>query len=144
MSNKEPTKIIPNPNKAGRPRGSKNKRTVIREALAETFDNGEQGFWLAVAQQAKEGDLQAAQMLADRLYPKLKPQSPTIALSEPLEGSPANMARQLVQMAGNGELPSSQARELLQALGDLVRVIEITEIEQRLEKLEAIQDERKS
>ena len=53
------------------------------------------------------------------------------------------MARQLVQMAGNGELPSSQARELLQALGDLVRVIEITEIEQRLEKLEAIQDERK-
>ena len=144
MSNKQAKQIIPNPNTAGRPRGSKNKRTVIREALAETFDNGEQGFWLAVAQQAKGGDLQAAQMLADRLYPKLKPQSPTIALSEPLEGSPANMARQLVQMAGNGELPSSQARELLQALGDLVRVIEITEIEQRLEKLEAIQDERKS
>lgn len=140
---KQPKKI-PNPNKIGRPRGSKNKRTLIREALAKTFDDGETGFWLSIASMAKGGDMQAAQMVADRLYPKLKPQSPHITLSEPLEGTPADMARQLVQMAGKGEIPSSQARELLQALGDLVRVIEVTEIEQRLEKLEAIQDERKS
>lgn len=132
-------KQIPNANKIGRPRGSKNKRTIIREALAQTYDDGERGFWLAVAQQSKNGDLQAATMIADRLYPKLKPQSPTVVLSEPLDGTPADMARQLIKMTGGGELSSSQARELLQALGDLVRVIEITEIEERLAALEGKQ-----
>lgn len=47
MNNKQAVQILEN--KAGRPAGSKNKRTLIREALAETFDGGEQGFWLPVA-----------------------------------------------------------------------------------------------
>src|SRR5690554_3865220 len=74
-------------NKAGRPAGSKNKRTIIREALEQSFDDGEHGFWLAVCAQAKAGDLQAAAMLADRLYPKLKPLSDPVRLSESLQGS---------------------------------------------------------
>lgn len=123
-------------NKMGRPRGSRNRRTIIREALAKTFTDGETGFWLAVCTQARGGDLQAAAMIADRLYPKLKPESPLIRLSEPLEGSPANMARQLIQLTGNGELSTSQTQELLSALADVVRIIEASELEARLLNLE--------
>jgi len=133
--NKQP-KQIPNPNKIGRPQGSKNKRTLVREALQEIYPDGEAGFWLSIATMAKRGDMQAATMLADRLYPKLKPQSPTVVLTEPLEGSPANMARQLIQLAGNGELSTSQTQELLSALADVVRIIEASELEARLLNLE--------
>lgn len=133
--NKQP-KQIPNPNKIGRPQGSKNKRTLVREALQEIYPDGEAGFWLSIATMAKRGDMQAATMLADRLYPKLKPQSPTVVLTEPLQGTPADMARKLMQLAGNGELAASQAQELLSALADVVRIVEASELEQRLKKLE--------
>lgn len=136
MGSKQP-KHIPNPNTIGRPKGSKNRRTIIREAMQKAYPEGEAGFWAAVVEQAKAGDLQAATMLADRLYPKLKPQGELLTLSEPLDGSPAEQARTIVRLAGAGELSTDQARDLLAALADCVRIIEISEFEQRLAALEA-------
>lgn len=138
MNNKQPAQILSNP--VGRPAGSKNKRTLIREALAETFDGGEQGFWLSVATMAKGGDMQAMAMLADRLSPKLKPESATISLPEPLTGSPADMAKQLIQFAGAGAISTSTAQELLSALADVLKIVEITELEKRLSQLEQLQE----
>lgn len=135
---KQAGQIVPNPNKIGRPAGSKNKRTVIREALADTFDGGEQGFWLAVCAQAQEGDMQAMAMLADRLSPKLKPESATISLPEPLTGSPADMAKQLIQFAGSGDIPTSTATELLSALANVVKIEEATELMERITALEEL------
>lgn len=132
--NKQPEQILSNP--VGRPAGSKNKRTIIREALAETFDSGETGFWLAVAKQAKDGDTQAMAMLANRLVPALRPQSEAVVLPEPLNGTSAEMARQLIQFAGAGAISTSTAQELLSALADVLRIVEITELEQRLQKIE--------
>ena len=136
--NKQAGQILSNP--VGRPAGSKNKRTLIREALAETFDDGELSFWMAVCSQAKGGDMQAMAMLADRLSPKLKPESATISLPEPLTGSPADMAKQLIQFAGAGTIPTSTAQELLSALADVLKIVEITELEMRLAQLEQLQE----
>lgn len=105
--------------------------------MQKAYPEGEAGFWAAVVEQAKAGDLQAATMLADRLYPKLKPQGELLTLSEPLDGSPAEQARTIVRLAGAGELSTDQARDLLAALADCVRIIEISEFEQRLAALEA-------
>lgn len=140
MTNKQPSQI-PNPNKAGRPKGSRNRRTLAREALQAAFPDGELGFWSAVATQAAEGDLQAAAMIADRLYPKLKPTSEPLALSEPLDGTPAEVARSIMRMAGAGELTTDQARELLAALADVCKIVEASELEERITKLEAIHEQ---
>ena len=130
--------VPPPPNPIGRPKGSRNKRTVIRAALADTFENGEVGFFKAIAQQAKDGDMQAANLLANRLYPQLKPESATIALPEPLTGTSADMARQLIQFAGNGDIPTSTATELLQALANVVKIEEATDLMERIAKLEEL------
>ena len=136
-------KHIPNPNTIGRPPGSRNKRTIIREAMQKAYPEGEAGFWAAVVEQAKAGDLQAATMLADRLYPKLKPQGELLTLSEPLDGSPAEQARTIVRLAGAGELSTDQARDLLAALADVCKIVEATELEQRLSQLEQLQGMKK-
>ena len=141
MNNKQPAQILSNP--VGRPAGSKNKRTLIREALTETFADGEQGFWLSVATMAKGGDTQAMAMLANRLIPALKPQSEAVVLPEPLSGTSADMARQLIQFAGNGAISTSTAQELLSALADVLKIVEITELERRLAQLEQLQEMKK-
>ncbi|HZJ92951.1 MAG TPA: hypothetical protein VFD09_07735 [Thiopseudomonas sp.] len=141
MNNKQPAQILSNP--VGRPAGSKNKRTLIREALAETFDGGEQGFWLSVATMAKGGDTQAMAMLANRLVPALKPQSEAVVLPEPLSGTSADMARQLMHYASTGAISTSTAQELLSSLADVLKIVEITELEKRLAQLEQLQEMKK-
>lgn len=79
-------------NPAGRPKGASNRRTIIRNALEQTFPGGEQGFWLAIATQASGGDATAAEMIAKRLYPALKPEAMPM---------PFNLA---------GDTPTEQAR----------------------------------
>lgn len=141
--NKQPEQIFKTPNKAGRPKGSPNKRTLVRKALEQTYPEGEQGFWLSVANMAKGGDTQAMAMLANRLVPALKPQSEAVVLPEPLQGTSADMARQLIQFAGAGAISTSTAQELLSALADVLKIVEITELEKRLSQLEQLQEMRK-
>lgn len=136
-------KQIPNSNTIGRPPGSRNKRTIIREAMQKAYPEGEAGFWAAVVEQAKAGDLQAATMLADRLYPKIKPQGETITLSRPLDGSLADNARTILELVAGGEIAPDTAKELLSALADVGKIIEITELQQRLEHLERTLENRK-
>lgn len=120
---KQPKQII-NPNTIGRPKGSLNKRTLIREALQQTFGDGELGFWLAVADMAKNGDMAASAMIADRLYPKLKPQSEAVQLSESVGGSPLEMAQSLLKLMVQGELPPDTAKELINAITEINRTID--------------------
>ncbi len=87
--NKQAVQIIEAPNTKGRPLGSQNKRTLLRQALQQAFDGGEMGFWLAVVEQAKAGDMQAMQMVARRIMPELKTESQAVELPA-LVGAPTN------------------------------------------------------
>lgn len=82
--------------------------------------------------------MQAVAMVADRLVPKLKPTSEPAKLSEALDGTPADVARAIMRLAGAGELSPDQAKELLSALADVCKIVEVTDLENRLTKLEAI------
>lgn len=137
METKQP-KQIANPNTIGRPPGSLNKRTIIRNALAQAYEGGEAGFWQAVVEMAKGGDMQAMAMIADRLYPKLKPTSEAVKLSEPLDGTLADNARALLRLVAAGELSPDTGKELLAAIADLAKIIEVADLEQRIAKLEEI------
>ena len=139
--NKQAVQILEN--KAGRPAGSKNKRTILRMALADTFDGGEAGYWSAVCSQAKDGCTQSQALIANRLMPTLKPQSEAVVLPEPLSGTSAEMARQLMHYASTGAISTSTAQELLSALADVLKIVEITELEKRLAQLEQLQEMKK-
>ena len=137
QSNKQAVQIIDTPNTNGRPLGSLNKRTVLRQALQQAFDDGEAGFWRAVVAQAKAGDMQAMQMVAKRLMPELKPESQAISLPE-LVAAPtlADKAKAAIDAAGAGDIAPSAASDMVSAIAGAARVVEITELQQRLEAIE--------
>ena len=136
-TNKQAIQIIDNPNTKGRPLGSLNKRTMLRLALQKSFDDGEAGFWQAVVQQAKDGDMQAMQMVAKRLMPELKPESQAISLPE-LVAAPtlADKAKAAIDAAGAGDIAPSAASDMVSAIAGAARVVEITALQQRLDELE--------
>ena len=138
-ANKQAIQIIDNPNTKGRPLGSLNKRTMLRQALLQGFDDGEAGFWQAVVQQAKTGDVQAMQMVAKRLMPELKPESQAVDLPE-LVAAPtlADKAQAAIDAAGTGDIAPSAAIDLVSAIAGLAKIIETTELQKRLEALELL------
>lgn len=56
-----------NPN--GRPKGAKNKATVLNEILS---DKDKDAIIAKVVERAKEGDIQAIKIVMDRIFPSLK------------------------------------------------------------------------
>ena len=98
---------------------------------------------MAVCSQAKDGCTQSQGLLANRLIPALKPASDCVTLPEPLNGTSADMARQLMHYASTGAISTSTAQELLSALADVLKIIEITELEKRLAQLEQLQEIKK-
>ena len=126
------------PKRIGRPRGSVNKRTILRLALAETFADGETGYWQAVCEQAKKGCTQSQALIANRLMPTLKPQSEVIQLppSKRLTGTSSQMAEQVLQLVGDGTIAPSVAQELLQSISAMVTIQTGDDLLKRIEALE--------
>ncbi len=123
--------------RGGRKPGAKNKRTIIREALAEVYgENGELSFWTAVATQAKEGCAQSAQMLANRLVPALKPQMQAATVDVKVDDTSLTLTERLIKAAASGELTPDQLQTMLQAIATALRIEESVELEARVAALE--------
>lgn len=75
-------------------------------------------------------------MIADRVMPKLKPQGEIVALAMPDDATAADMARAVMQATAAGKISTDAARELLAAVADVVKIIEATELEERIKRLE--------
>lgn len=69
----EKSKALQNLNRSGREKGSKNKSTLLREALKNDFEEELQKDFIhvirAVIDKAKKGDMTAAKLLMDRALP---------------------------------------------------------------------------
>jgi len=128
----------PRRNTGGRPKGTKNKRTLIREALNAEFNDGELGFWKAAAQQAKEGDSQVMALIANRLIPALKSEIQSVEIDLP-EGNAVAVAvaQSLVVSAANGDLSPDQLGSLISSLATVLKIEEATLLEERVSILEA-------
>jgi len=126
-------------NESGRPRNSKNKSTLMSEALKSYSDknsiNTEQSIVDVLIKQSLDGDIQATKLILDRIAPSLKPESQKIEI--PL--LPKNImakAGRILGYATNGTINPDQAKLLLSGLADLMKIKEVTEIEDRLILLE--------
>lgn len=126
-------------NPSGRPKGAKNKRVALVTALKEHFGTtrqatAEKKFWLLVIEAAGKGDTNCLSLIAQRLQPPYKPQSPLLDIDLPEE--PVEAAIRLLKAAADGEAHVEQVKPLLSGLSDLLRAKEFEELDQRLSDLE--------
>ena len=119
-------------NPQGRPKGS-----GISAKLRQAIEGEAEAIIKAMIEQAKAGDMQAAKALLDRVLPALKPESQAIHLPELVAADTmAEKARAAIDAAGAGAVSPSAASDLVAAIAGLARVVEVTELQQRLDELE--------
>jgi hypothetical protein len=116
----------------GRPPG---RGTVaeMREMLATDLDQ----IIGVLKEQALAGDAQAIRIILDRVLPSLRPIELPALLALPAGATLAEQAHAVVQAAADGELAPSQAAQIVTALGGVAKIVETTELLQRIEALEA-------
>ena len=129
-------------NPGGRPKGARNKRSILRDALEKVYSDGESGFWLAVTEKSKEGDTNAIAMIGSRLIPPLKATDTPIQLDGLDKGSLTDKAEKIIEFMGKGDISPSQAISMINAIAALCRVQEIEDLSKRLEVLEHVLKER--
>lgn len=120
-------------NPRGRPVGSKNRLTAIREALITPAEAREVVGVLVAS--ARNGDTQAAGILLDRLWPRLRPSSPAIAFPLP-ETDLASQAEAVMREAAAGALPVQEAAAIVASLSSVARIKQVSDFEARLKALE--------
>ena len=87
-------------------------------------------------QAAKDGDVQAARLILERVLPPVKPIEQATELQLPVGGTLTAQGRAVLSAVAAGELAPGQGAQLLAAIGSLARVTEIDDMDARLTKLE--------
>lgn len=118
-------------NPAGRPKGTPNPQTRIRNAIAADLPK----ILAVLRDRALDGDAQAASLLLSRCLPALKPQSEATEIH--LTGTDlAERAESIASATMAGELAPSTATELMAVLMQQARIAEVSELAERLERIE--------
>jgi Family of unknown function (DUF5681) len=122
-----------NPN--GRPKGSRNKATVLAEQL---LDGEAEGLLHKLIEKALAGDSAALRLCLDRLLPPRRDRLVTFTLPKIETAKDACAAAAAVLAAcANGELSTAQAAEFIGLIETHARMLEKAELETRLAALEA-------
>ena len=122
-------------NPAGKPKGAKNRTTVMTQALLE----GEAEIFVRkLIELATAGNLTALKVCVDRLCPPMKAQTAPVKVHIPETESIADIANSFIKAAADGLLPPDVAAQLVSAVGTLARVVEIDELKERLAALEMV------
>jgi|GraSoiStandDraft_54_1057290.scaffolds.fasta_scaffold308297_1 Family of unknown function (DUF5681) len=120
-------------NPAGRPPGSRNKATILAEAM---FQGEAETIIRMAIDKAKEGDITAIRLCLERVFPRLRDRA-TIFDLPPINGAPEALAAltSIVEGVRGGELTAAEGCELSKLVDHYVRALEAKDFEQRLEML---------
>lgn len=118
-------------NPKGRPRGTKDKRTELREMLKphalklvkKTVDL------------ALDGDTTALRLCLERLIPTIKQKDEYIKFKL-IGTNRTEQSDSVIQAMSNGEITLTEATAVLQTMATQCRIAEMDELEERLRKLE--------
>ena len=113
----------------------RSKVAELREKLAQDVD----AVICIVRAQALAGDPQAIRLLLDRVMPSLRPVDLPTPLNLP-EGNLAHQARAVVQAVADGDIAPSQAAQIITALGGVAKIVETTDLLDRIKALEEKQN----
>ena len=121
------------PGVSGNPKGKpkdKTPATLLRKAIVEDMPE----IILALIEQAKAGDTATAKILLDRCCPVLKPQA--MAINLPVNGSLAEQGGEIIRATMTGEIPADIGSQLITALSNQGKLIELQELTLRLDRIE--------
>lgn len=121
-------------NPAGRPRGeSAQVRAKLQEHGPEVA--------AVVLERALAGDMYACRLILDRCVPALKPRAEPVHVAIPEGATIVETARAVLAAAAAGALPVDQATQLIGAVGDLGRIIEVEQLQRELAELRQMVEE---
>ena len=118
---------------SGNPKGRPKDRTpatLLRKSIIDDMPE----IILKLVEQAKNGDTAAAKILLDRCCPTLKPQA--LAISLPINGSLAEQGGEIIRATLSGHIPPDIGAQLVTALSNQGKLVELQELTQRLDKIE--------
>jgi len=118
-------------NTKGRPPGP-----TARSKFREQVDAAIPGIVANLVQQAQAGDMQAASLILNRCIPALKPTSDPAKLVMPRSGSLSDKGERIIAAAMAGTVAPDEAKALIDMLSAQAKLIEQSEIVQRLESIE--------
>ena len=120
-------------NPAGRPPGSRNKATMLGEAM---FQGKAEAIIGKAIDKAMEGDMTAIRLCLERVFPRLRDRATVFDLP-PINGAPEALAALTTIVAGvrGGELTAAEGSELSKLVDHYLRALEAKDFEQRLRKL---------
>ena len=117
-------------NPSGKPVGSKDKRTALRELLNPHAP----ALVEKAVQKALEGDTSALKLCLDRCIAPLRSTTGSVAIES--GGSLPERGQKPLDAIYTGEIDALTGSALLGALADQAKLVEMTEFEERLRKLE--------
>lgn len=119
-------------NPKGRPRGAKNKANALRSRIVEEIP----GIVDNLIEAAKGGDMQAARLLIERAIPTLRAEEALVTLDLPQDAPLSEQGAAILRAVADGLITPSQGAAMVQSLAGLARIIEVSELEERIAALE--------
>lgn len=129
------------PGQSGNPKGRTPGSGEIGKLRASISEHVP-GIIDAMVSKALEGDSGAARLLLERALPPIKASDQVHTLNLP-EGTLTEQGRAVLSAVAAGELPPAQGAQLVAAIGQLARVVEIDELERRIAALEGSRNGKK-
>lgn len=109
----------------------------VRKSLAEDLPD----ILNKLIELAKDGDIQAAKLILDRVCPAIKPQALPINL--PVIDSLAEQGNEIIKATLSGKIPPDIGSQLITALSNQGKLIELQELTERLDRIERQLENRK-
>jgi hypothetical protein len=129
-------------NPAGRRPGSKNRATLMAQAL---FEGEAEELLRTALKMAREGDSGALRLCLDRIVPRLRPRDDAIAFELPQINVVADLLPALSAITAGlaaGELTAEQAAHLSRFVHCWTEAVQVVDFDARLRKLEEAQEAR--
>jgi hypothetical protein len=104
--------------------------TKVRKSLADDLPD----ILNKLIELAKGGDTTAIKLILDRVCPALKPQAVPISL--PVCDSLAGQGQEVIRATMTGKIPPDIGSQLITALANQAKIIEVDELTKRIEALE--------
>jgi hypothetical protein len=125
---------------AGKPKGTRNRTTLALEAL---LDGEAEALTRKAVEMALAGDGAAMRLVMDRILPPRK-ERPVMFAMPKLEtvGDAVKATAALAEAVANGDITPGEAGELSKLVDGFTKAVELHEIQQRLDKLEAAQGQK--
>lgn len=119
-------------NPKGRPKGSKNRKTVV----VQEFEKEGSRIARVVIDAALEGDMTAANMVLQRLSPPLRSRSEKVTFELDADKPLSEQAQQILSAVATGDIDPDTGKLLIDAIGAFAGIKQVDDLEARLAALE--------